>query len=151
MLNADAIAGGCFCGAVRYRADAVFDAGYCHCSVCRRISGAAAVCWVSVKTEDFAVIEGAPARLQSSEHFTRWFCRECGTHLYGTDDCPAPIKVGSKLVSIMLGTLDEPDLVVPQIHQWWSSRVPWFSNCMSLPTYENGTISHPKERGRPAA
>ncbi len=34
--------GGCHCGAIRYRASAVFDAGYCHCSICRRISGSAA-------------------------------------------------------------------------------------------------------------
>ncbi|HEX6636422.1 MAG TPA: hypothetical protein VF033_02095 [Steroidobacteraceae bacterium] len=33
--------GGCACGAVRYRlASAPFDAGYCHCEVCRRSSGA---------------------------------------------------------------------------------------------------------------
>lgn len=52
--------GGCFCKAVRYRATRIFDAGYCHCSVCRRISGAAAVCWFNVREEDFALLQGRP-------------------------------------------------------------------------------------------
>jgi hypothetical protein len=34
------LTGGCVCGAVRYRIDAMpFDAGYCHCTLCRRSSG----------------------------------------------------------------------------------------------------------------
>ncbi len=146
--GAMALAGGCFCGSVRYRAEAVFDAGYCHCSVCRRISGAAAACWFSVREEHFSLTHGAPATLHSSEHFARFFCRSCGTHLYGRDDLPAPPKVGSKLVSVMLGTLDEPGTVAPEVHQWWTNRMPWFAQALELPKFETGSISHPQERQR---
>ena len=139
-------AGGCFCGAVRYVARAVFDAGYCHCSMCRRISGAAAACWFSVRAEDFEVTAGRPTALQSSAHFTRYFCARCGTHLFGIDDGPAPPAVGSRLVSAMLGTLDAPDAVRPQVHQWWENRVSWFGEAAALPTFDTGTISHPKRR-----
>ena len=68
------LTGGCFCGAIRYTAAAVFDAGYCHCTICRRISGGPAACWFSVRAEHFAVTKGEPAALQSSEHFVRFFC-----------------------------------------------------------------------------
>jgi hypothetical protein len=140
--------GGCFCGAVRYEAQAVFDAGYCHCSICRRISGAAAVCWFSVREEHFRVTRGQARALQSSEHFTRYFCGACGTHLYGVDDLPPPPKVGSRLVSAMLGTLDEPQRVRPQLHQWWSSRLPWYGDADRLPTFDTGQITHPDTRPR---
>lgn len=143
------LTGACFCGAVRYRADAVFDAGYCHCSVCRRISGAPAVTWFSVREEDFAVVQGEPAALQSSPHFTRYFCAACGTHLFGCDDLPAAPKVGSKLVSAMLGTLDQPEAVLPQLHQWWSDRMPWYAESLHLPTFERGEIDHPASREPP--
>lgn len=138
--------GGCFCGAVRYQADAIFDSGYCHCSMCRRISGAPAVCWFSVRAEHFAVTRGEVAALQSSAHFTRYFCRDCGTHLFGRDDLPASPSVGSPLVSAMLGTLDDPEAVAPAIHQWWSSRVRWFEEWSSLPKFESGLIPHPDKR-----
>ena len=141
-----AVTGGCFCGSLRYRAQAVFDAGYCHCSVCRRISGAPAAAWFSVREEDFAVTHGEPTALRSSEHFTRFFCPTCGTHVFGRDDLPAPPKVGSKLISAMLGTLDQPAGVVPQVHQWWSEKMPWYGEAMHLPTFEHGKISHPAER-----
>ena len=140
------IAGGCFCGALRYQAEAVFDAGYCHCTICRRISGAPAACWFSVREEHFVVTRGEPAALRSSQHFVRFFCATCGTHVFGRDDRPAPAKVGSKLVSAMLGTLDEPENVVPQIHQWWSERMPWFCEAHTLLAFEHGTITHPAER-----
>lgn len=143
---AGGLTGGCFCGAVRYRAEAVFDAGYCHCSMCRRISGAPAVAWFSVRDAQFRVTRGEPAALRSSEHFTRFFCSRCGTHLFGRDDLPPPAKVGSRLVSAMLGTLDDPSGVVPQIHQWWSDRMPWWADAPSLTTFEHGTITHPAER-----
>jgi len=142
------LTGGCFCGAVRYEVDEVFDAGYCHCSICRRISGAAAACWFNVREEHFRLTSGTPAALESSEHFTRYFCRECGTHLYGTDDLPVPAKVGSRLVSAMLGTLDGPEQVEPQVHQWWQDRLPWYGQAGSLPTFDTGRITHPKDRPR---
>jgi hypothetical protein len=143
--------GGCFCGAVRYRASAIFDSGYCHCSICRRISGAAAVCWFSARQEDFELTQGEVSALQSSEHFTRYFCAACGTHLFGHDDLPPPTSVGSRLVSAMLGTLDDPEQVGPALHQWWASRVRWFEEWDSLPKFESGLIPHPTKRRRSEA
>ncbi|WP_140629954.1 GFA family protein [Methylibium rhizosphaerae] len=140
--------GGCFCGAVRYKARQIFDAGYCHCSICRRISGAAAVCWFSVREEDFELTLGDPSALRSSEHFTRYFCRACGTHVHGMDDLPVPPSVGSRLVSAMLGTLDDPSAVMPALHQWWSSRVPWYEEALALPRFDTGLIPHPAKRPR---
>lgn len=38
--SAETFAGGCSCGAVRFEIGEIFDAGCCHCSICRRMSGA---------------------------------------------------------------------------------------------------------------
>ena len=39
--------GGCLCGRLRYRADAEpVRAVICHCSICRRVSGAPMLCFV---------------------------------------------------------------------------------------------------------
>ena len=48
--------GSCFCGAVQYTfALPSLFAGHCHCSMCRRIHGAAYVTWVGVSKESLSV------------------------------------------------------------------------------------------------
>ena len=148
MTASTKFVGGCFCGSVRYAAQAVFDAGYCHCSMCRRFSGAPAAAWFNVREEYFAVTSGSPSLFRSSEHFTRYFCPTCGTHVFGRDDRPPPQKVGSRLVSVMLGTLDNPESVRPQLRQWWGNRVSWYTEAASLHVFETGTLTHPAERKR---
>ncbi len=46
--------GGCFCGKIRYQIDAEEPlAVNCHCSMCRRTSGAPFVVWLVVPKADF--------------------------------------------------------------------------------------------------
>jgi len=60
--------GGCACGSVRYRLDAEpFDAGYCHCEICRRSSGAPVLAFASVPVAAFVVTKGSPRRRKSSD------------------------------------------------------------------------------------
>ena len=138
--------GGCFCGNVRYVATSVFDSGYCHCTICRRFAGTSALAWFSVPEHEFALVAGEPKGFRSSEHFTRFFCAVCGTHIYGRDSrIPSP-RVGFGLVSIGIGTLDNPELVPPQLHQWWANRVSWFTEFEDLPRFEDGKLTHPSTR-----
>lgn len=60
--------GGCYCGRVRYEADSVFDAVYCHCSICRRISGAPVYAGIVIPKSEFRVVSGEPTSFPSSEH-----------------------------------------------------------------------------------
>ena len=141
-----AFEGGCFCGEIRYRAKSVFDSGYCHCSMCRRFTGCPALTWFSVPEHDFSLVSGVPKAFQSSATFTRYFCSTCGTHVFGRDSRTASPKVGFRLVSIGIGTLDDPDLVRPQLHEWWGNRVAWFAEHAALPRFEGGTLPHPAKR-----
>ena len=131
--------GGCYCARVRYEVDFVFDAIYCHCSICRRLSGAPVYAGLVTHRSDFRVVAGEPRSFASTEHGTRWFCSECGVHLFCTDS-------ENDRVSVALGTLDEPEAVRPKIHQWTSSRLAWFDIADDLPRVSDGTLPHPARR-----
>jgi hypothetical protein len=144
-MTETALTGGCFCGVVRYRMQSVLDVGYCHCSRCQRIHGAPVVAWCAVPEEDFE-LQGSPQAFRSSEHGTRYFCSRCGSHLYATDSRPPSPSVGTRLISVYVSTLDRPALVVPQVHQWWADRVPWFDTRDDLLRVEDGQLPHPDKR-----
>ena len=125
--------GGCACGAVRYRlASEPFDGGWCHCRTCQRISGAPAMVFASVPAGHLVWTEGADKvkRFKSSSFGHRSYCGECGTpFLMEVDHQP-------ETVDFSVATLDDPGLVRPGFHIFWSSRVPWFEPKDGLPRYD---------------
>src|SRR4030095_17022782 len=59
--------GGCFCGWIRYETEATpFDETNCHCSICRRTTGAPFVAWFSVPRSQFRLVCGEPTRFRST-------------------------------------------------------------------------------------
>ena len=102
------VEGGCYCGAVRYRAegDAVFK-GQCHCRECQYITGGAPNLVMGVPERGFAFTRGASAAFRRSDlesPVTREFCARCGTHLLTR----APGLAG--VVMLKVGTLDDPSV-----------------------------------------
>jgi hypothetical protein len=122
--------GGCLCANVRYRIEALDSdvADYCHCTQCRKASGAPVVAWIQVAPTRFALLSGAPLAYRSSLRAVRWFCPGCGGQVYMTDD-------EGRSVGVALGTLDEPALVRPTVHGWDSMRLPWLCLDDHLPRY----------------
>jgi hypothetical protein len=112
--------GGCFCRFVRYEADGLpFDQTNCHCSICRRTSGAPFVSWFSVARTDLRFTAGQPHELRSSEHGTRTFCPRCGTPLtFWSTRFPDQIDV-------TIGSLDDPESVRPRDHTQTSTALSW--------------------------
>ena len=100
--------GGCYCGAVRYRArgDALFK-GQCHCRECQYISGGHPNVIMAMPEASFVYTKGTPKAFQRDDlanPVTREFCARCGTHLLGR---------GSGLpgaVLLKVGTLDDPSV-----------------------------------------
>ena len=123
--------GQCHCGAVRYEmsADTVHQA-LCHCSDCRRHSGAPMVAWGLVR-EDQLTVEGEIKEYRSSEHGRRQFCPECGTGLFYTN---AQIFPGQ--VDVQIATLDNPDSIVPQAQIQVAERIGWMERLGELPQFE---------------
>jgi hypothetical protein len=122
--------GGCFCGSVRYRVSgAPAHETFCHCTICRRASGAPCVAWFTVPAGAFAVVAGAPASFASSEHATRTFCPRCGTPLtFRSSRSPDEIDV-------TIGSLDDPERVPPRDHTHASSRLSWVRLGDDLPSF----------------
>jgi hypothetical protein len=139
MRIAGPLEGGCHCGAVRYRVSAVFDAGYCHCSICRRISGSAALTWANIPAEAFELLRGEPRAYATSDRGARYFCEICGSGLYWAGE-------GEPFVSVGLGTLDDPEAVRPLVHIFGADKLSWFETADTLPLYPAGSLPHPDQR-----
>lgn len=125
--------GGCVCGAVRYElASDPFDCGWCHCRTCQLTSGAPAMVFASVPAGDLVWTRGADKvkSFRSSSFGHRSYCGDCGT--------PFLMKVDHQpeTVDFSVATLDDPGVVTPGFHIFWSSRVPWFEPKDDLPRHE---------------
>jgi hypothetical protein len=122
--------GGCFCGYVRYRAGgAASQETCCHCSICRRTSGAPYVAWFTVPAASFQVVAGNPTDLRSSVHGTRTFCPRCGTPLtFRSTHAPGELDVTTC-------SLDDPGILPPKDHTWTRAQLPWIRLGDRLPTY----------------
>jgi hypothetical protein len=136
--------GGCYCGAVRFEVDDLFDAGYCHCSICRRFSGAPVVLWANAPARQFRVTTGEPRGFASSAHWVRYFCPTCGSPVYQRHPTPPPD--GSDLLCILTPSLDDPEAVRPTAHIWCSSALPFFGTSDALPRFADGQLTHPSKR-----
>jgi hypothetical protein len=122
--------GGCFCGDIGYEAAGVpFHETNCHCSICRRTSGAPFVPWFSLPRSTFRFVRGTPARFKSSAHGTRSFCAHCGTPLT-FESAKHPDEI-----DITTCSLDDPNAVPPQDHTRTSSKLPWIKLADGLREY----------------
>ena len=125
--------GACLCGAVRYEARGEpLDAGWCHCRMCQRISGAPAQPFVLFPLDAFAYVRGEPRIYISSAEGERRSCAICGSSL------EFRLRNDPREVSLNSGTLDDPSRVPPRKHIWTSSRVAWFRCDDGLPEFLEG-------------
>jgi hypothetical protein len=131
-----AVMGGCLCGRVRYEAGGTpFHETVCHCSMCRRASGAPMIAWFSVRRDAFRLTAGAAACFASSARGTRSFCPACGTQLtFESAEHPDEIDVTT-------ASLDEPGALPPKDHTHAGTRLPWVRLCDELPTYSDARPS----------
>ena len=117
--------GGCQCGAVRYRLDAVPSGTHiCHCRMCQKAGGAPFM--ASVLTSSFVVTRGALSTFQSSDIAERGFCAACGT--------PLTYRfLPGQVLTVTLGSLDDPNAVVPKKQYGGESRVSWLAAALTAP------------------
>jgi hypothetical protein len=121
------LAGGCQCGAVRYRLIAEpTGVNVCHCRMCQKASGGAFMAFAGVRLSEFVVTSGAIATFASSDIAERGFCAQCGTPLTYRG-------LGSDRVSVTLGSLDDPGAVEPGTQLGVESRVRWLIHSLNLP------------------
>jgi hypothetical protein len=114
--------GGCLCGGVSYEITAPFlRANFCHCSRCRKHSGAAALAQGRVPREGFRLVKGEELIrvFRPPDGMVKAFCSVCGSSLFGGTWPDGPE------VSIRLGALDGDPGIRPRYHSHVGSRAAW--------------------------
>lgn len=99
------VEGGCYCGAVRYKAEGepLFK-GQCHCRECQYFSGGSPNMVMGMPESGFGYTKGSARAFRRSDlenPVTREFCPECGTHLLSR-------AAGLPAALLKVGTLDDP-------------------------------------------
>ncbi|MGH7550010.1 MAG: GFA family protein [Gemmatimonadota bacterium] len=136
------VEGGCLCGAVRYELTGPFlRAGHCHCSRCRRHSGAAVCTQGRVRREDFRLITGEESLRvyrPAEGAAVKAFCVRCGSSLFGGTWPEGPE------VSIRLGSVDGDPGIRPQYHTFVDSKAPWDEITDELPQHPGALPPAPR-------
>lgn len=126
------IEGGCHCGNIRYEVlgEAITHA-LCHCSDCRRHSGAPMVGWTMYPAAAVKIKKGILKIYNSSENGRRHFCRDCGTGIFYFNE-----KILPGIVDIQSATYDNPNLVPARAHIQVAERIEWMKEAHHLPEFE---------------
>jgi len=121
---AELFTGGCQCGAVRYRATGpVRHASICNCRMCQKALGNFMAPFVAFE----GVVEwtrGRPSEFRSSQQVHRGFCAYCGT--------PLSYRWVDHQPSLTIGSLDDPDAVMPTVELARDNRHPVFAHYDAL-------------------
>jgi hypothetical protein len=117
------LTGSCLCGGVRFEVTQSFrSANHCHCSRCRKHSGAFGGTQARVPREGFRLLAGEElirVYRPAEDAAVKAFCEVCGSSLFG-----ARWPEGEE-ISIRLGALDGDPGIRPQCHSFVASRAPW--------------------------
>lgn len=125
------LAGACYCRAVRYSVpDAFRYALNCHCSNCRRTTGAAFKPFAGIEREKLTVTDGEENLLifgDEKNHDAH--CKRCGSLLYSV------VRDGA-FVHVTLGTLVDTPSIRPGAHIFVGSKAAWFTITDDLPQFD---------------
>lgn len=125
------LVGECLCGKVQYAVSDQFSyALNCHCSQCRRATGAAFKSFAGIERHRLSIRRGADYLFffgEESAHDAR--CRKCGSLLYSV------VREGT-FVHVTLGTLVDAPGIRPSAHIFVGSKAKWFAITDDLPQYQ---------------
>ncbi len=129
--------GGCRCRAIRYRVEgSVLGAAACHCRDCQYVSGGAPAFVLAVPKKALTLLQGRPASFASTADSgaarTREFCGTCGTPLFAHDANYPDV------LSVKVGSLDDPSWFRPEAEFWSSSAPPWHTIDRTLRVFSKG-------------
>lgn len=124
------LSGGCLCGAIRYQTDgSPFHESICHCSLCRRASGAPFVAWFSVPRASLKLISGSPSWFRSSPSAERGFCARCGAALFFRS------RELADEIDITIASLEQPGRLPPREQLYAADRLSWVDEVPGLPAF----------------
>ena len=120
----DTLEGGCDCRFVRYRMTKPLFVHCCHCRWCQRETGSAFVINAMIEADRVELQAGQPEMVltpsASGKGQKIWRCPTCRVAVWS--NYPG---AGDAVRFVRVGTLDNPDLVPPDIHIYTSTKQPW--------------------------
>jgi len=124
------ITGSCLCSAVKFAVDRPLDRmSHCHCSMCRKLHGAAFATYGVGAANSLRWLEGEAAirHYESSPGAVRAFCGECGSVLP---------DIHGTMVNVPVGNLDTDAGMQPSCHIFAGSMAPWHAIGDGLPRFD---------------
>ena len=131
---AEMIRGSCLCGAVRFEIETPLTGfRYCHCSRCRKATGAAHAANAFLPLAQFKWLCDAALiqhfDLPGAKRFAVSFCPQCGTRV------PHRIKTTDYML-IPAGVLDDDLDMLPEKNIFWKSKAAWYVPPADLPKFD---------------
>jgi hypothetical protein len=128
---AGAHSGGCLCGAIRFTARGKPNhIGNCHCTQCRKATGAAFATFAGFESKDVTFTKGKPRYFRSSAWAARGFCPKCGTSLV------YKLTKDASKIWLAVGAMDKPERLAPKSHIFTTTMVKWLKFRDGLPRYK---------------
>lgn len=114
--------GSCACGNVHFEVTAQPEAVFnCHCTVCRKMNGAAFSTYAVFPKDQVVVTEGKE-EVQAAEvgqNGIKHFCKSCGSPLYGHHKQQEGISL------VLIGAIDTGGEIVPTANAFCRSKLSW--------------------------
>lgn len=119
-MTTPVITGRCYCGATTIHATSRPTAvAYCHCSDCRRVTGAPVGAFAAFETSTLTFTPDEGRSVSVNPGVTRTFCETCGSPLTGRYDYLP------NAVYVALGLLDQAYSLPPELHAHDGMRLQW--------------------------
>ena len=131
----DALEGGCACGQVRYRlGSGPMFVHCCHCKDCQRQTGSAFVLNAIIETDRIVLLSGAPEPVavptDSGRPHDIHRCPDCRTAVWSDYGRRPAVRF------VRTGTLDESSAIVPDVHIFTRSKLPWVALPVGVPAFD---------------
>jgi hypothetical protein len=125
------LSGKCLCGLVQYEVEDEFRYSLnCHCSNCRRSTGAAFKPFAGIESKKLSITSGADRLLKyGTDAAHDAHCGQCGSLLYSL------VRDG-EFVHVTLGTLVDDPTIRPTAHIFVGSKAAWHTITDELPQYK---------------
>jgi hypothetical protein len=123
--------GSCLCSACEFEIEGkIEDVGICHCSLCRKVSGAGGNAIIRLPKEKLRWTKGA-------DHLETYMLRPTyGVVRCRTGGSPLPASFGSDQIWISPGLMDEPIDAKISIHIFCNSAADWDVDSEEVRHYE---------------
>ncbi len=131
---AESLAGGCSCGAVRFRlTTAPMFVHCCHCLDCQKQTGSAFAINALIETDRIEMLAGQPEPVSMPTDSGRphdiYRCPKCKVAVW-SDYGRRPY-----LRFVRVSVLDAPHAIVPDVHIYTRSKVPWVALPAGVPAF----------------